>query len=109
MEVILDLINKAFGSTALDEVANILDEILINPSVSDVNSGVDIDATSTSGNENIDLTDAQKDISDLFMANVSDTTSSITSAIDYIRSLNKEERQIVRDKINNNTLIFKCR
>jgi hypothetical protein len=42
-------------------------------------------------------------------AMVSDIDNTIPSAIDYIRNLNKEERQIVRNKINDGTLIFKCK
>jgi hypothetical protein len=91
LDIILDLIQSAFGSTALTEVSNILEEILENRNLN---------------NDNIANSDF---INTLDLARVSDVvTTTVGSAIEHIRSFDKEGRAIIRERIKNGTLIFKC-
>ena len=104
LDLIRELISATFGNTALDEVGSILEDILtdkdgtINPNSNDITPD--------------DLNDTQKDILDNLLnmkAEVSDVITTIPNAVEFLRTLNKEDRATARDMINNGSLIFKCR
>lgn len=122
LDIILDIIDKAYGSTALTEVTSILEDVLVNEdtnttdtnrnktsdSKGDTSKGIDEDSNSKWRDVANDIT--EDDINDLDLSIVAESIPNrkIGNALDYIKSLNKEDRQIVRESINNNTLIFNC-
>lgn len=104
LDIILEVINRVFGNTLLTDVSSILEDIITKPSTP-------ITTTPTNPINIIDSINNSEQIlneMDEMYSVIGELSTQLPSALDYIKSLNSQDRAIVREAINNQSLIFKC-
>lgn len=104
LRIIKEAIQLVFGNSALNRVANVLEDVIRTNSKPTTETTTNDPLT----NSLLNSFDRARNRTNKKKAEIADIDLNIGSALSFIKSMNKEERASTRELINNGNVIFKC-